>query len=358
MPSLTEYSAAIQNPQNCFKNNNRLTAAKPNLDSQGLPVVASGNFAVVYQLELGSKKYAVRCFTRLVTDQRRRYELLNKYLQELSLPALVEFEYQEDGILVQGRPYPIVLMEWINGDVLHRYIERQLRNPDKLSRLAAQWRGIVASLWGARLAHGDLQHGNILVSSSGIRLVDYDGFYLPALQNNPPGEAGHPNYQHPHRIRSGYYRLNMDTFSALVIYVSLLALKADPSLWQFHAGENLIFVERDYKQPGRTEVWRRLKNSADAKVKDLAAILEHYCHKGIDSLSYLEDAINDRLQSRDSSYPEITHVECPKCRHVNQTDEIYCQRCGHQLCGDRKCPHCSRNTPVLSKFCVHCSRQL
>ena len=51
----------------------------------------------------------------------------------------------------------------------------------------------------AEFAHGDLQHGNVLVDQEGqLRLVDFDSVWIPQLQGQPaPTESGHPNYQPP-----------------------------------------------------------------------------------------------------------------------------------------------------------------
>ena len=76
----------------------------------------------------------------------------------------------------------------------------------------------------AEVTHADLQHGNVLlvpaeVEGQGpkLRLVDYDGIYIPDLANQPSGELGHRAYQHPERLRDGIYNANVDNFSHLVI---------------------------------------------------------------------------------------------------------------------------------------------
>ena len=96
--------------------------------------------------------------------------------------------------------------------------------PDTLRRAAAQWRGgPTARLMGLRIAHNDLQHGNVLVQrEGGIRLVDYDGKFLPKFRGERSPELGHKNYQHPERSPE-HYDENVDNFSSLVIYLSLLA---------------------------------------------------------------------------------------------------------------------------------------
>ena len=101
--------------------------------------------------------------------------------------------------------------------------------------------------------------------------------FVPALRGEQSSELGHPNYQHPRRSPRDYSE-GLDTFAALVIYVSLRALAMEPSLWrQFHTGENLILSAADYNAPRQSAVLRRLKQNADAGVQGLAAQIERCC---------------------------------------------------------------------------------
>ena len=95
-------------------------------------------------------------------------------------------------------------------------------NTAALTTLAGRWRELVALLQRSEFAHGDLQHGNVMVDQEGrLRLVDFDGVWIPQLSGqSPPSEFGHPNYQHP--LHHHWDRW-LDTFSALVIYLSLIA---------------------------------------------------------------------------------------------------------------------------------------
>ena len=105
-------------------------------------------------------------------------------------------------------------------------LERNLNDSAALRGLAAQWAALVRQLEVAPLAHGDLQHGNILVTPEGaLCLLDYDGVWTPTLAGLAPGELGHPSYQRPGRT----YSRAMDRFSALVIYTALQALVLAPS---------------------------------------------------------------------------------------------------------------------------------
>ena len=288
-PSPSEYNTAVQNPGNCFRDP-ELQRGQVQTNKLGLPLCASGNFAVVYQLQSGAKRVAIRCFTRPITDQQRRYDAIQGHLKANRLSSFVDFAYLPDGILVKGQWHPLVRMEWISGMQLHRYVEAHLQNKQALSSLATQWRNIMEELRNARMAHGDLQHGNVLVDGKDkIWLVDYDGMFVPALRGTPPGEVGHPNYQHPERDPKGYYEENVDNFAALVIYLSLLAVKAAPSLWtSFHNGDNLIFRAEDFKRPGNTPVWTQLKQNPDSEVQKLTAALEQSCRGQIEDVPYLE----------------------------------------------------------------------
>ena len=276
-PNPTDYQDAVQNPRFCFQDP-ELKAGIVALLPMGLPRVASGNFASVYEMQSGKKRWAVRCFLRQGADQQRHYGHVSQHLKELWLPFLVDFAYQPEGIRVLGQTYPIVKMQWVDGVALHSYVKKHLKRPQNLLRLAAQWRGLVNSLQGSGLAHGDLQHGNVLVTSKGvIRLVDYDAMYVPALHGTNCAELGHANYQHPQR-QGANYDAGLDNFSALVIYTALRALAADPGLWDtFHTGENLLFSSVDFKKPAYSDVFGRLRHVSDPAVPALARELETWC---------------------------------------------------------------------------------
>ena len=81
----------------------------------------------------------------------------------------------------------------------------------------------MSELRAANIAHGDLQHGNVVVVGDQLRLLDYDGMFVPALANKQSNECGHRNYQLPKRSRWDYGP-HLDHFSAWVIYVSLVAV--------------------------------------------------------------------------------------------------------------------------------------
>ena len=97
-------------------------------------------------------------------------------------------------------------MEWVEGQTLNRFVEESLEKPKMLRQLLELWPKLASRLREAGIAHADLQHGNVLLVPAAdgklaLKLIDYDGMYVPTLAGTPSGELGHPNYQHPDRLR-------------------------------------------------------------------------------------------------------------------------------------------------------------
>jgi hypothetical protein len=120
------------------------------------------------------------------------------------------------------------------------------------------------------VAHCDLQHGNILVKGDSIKLVDYDGMFVPTMAGQGSNELGHPNYQHIKRCEKDFGN-NLDNFSAWLIHYSLLLLKLDPSFWRRYSGGDdcLLFRKADFMQPQQS---RLLKEIAEHQVPDIRAL--------------------------------------------------------------------------------------
>lgn len=274
-PNPNEYVEAIQHPQQAF-GDAALRAGKVVTNRLGLPRPISGNFATVFEVQDGETRWAVRCFLREVTTQQQRYAAISDHLKLHALPFMVNFEYQPEGIRVRGKWYPILKMDWSSGVRLDTYLEQHLDDALKLRQLAERWVSLCRSLHAAQIAHGDLQHGNILVNDRDeIKLIDYDGMVIPDVIGLGSSEIGHRHYQHPTReSNKGITRDNfaaIDNFSEQVIGVSLLALSLDSSLWSktLAGEENLLFRDTDFRAPDKSAVFALLADHGDARVRAL-----------------------------------------------------------------------------------------
>lgn len=277
-PDDQAFNEAVQNPALCFADaelRSGMVAAHPT----GLPRVMSGNFASVYKIKCPQRIWAVRCFRREITDQQARYAAIGEHLRQVSLPHVVRFEFLREGIRVGGRWFPIIKMEWIEGQCLDQYVKQHLDQPAVLLRLSRDWLAMTQSLQRAQVAHGDLQNGNVLVVGGALKLIDYDGMYVPALAGRPSSERGHPDFQHP--ARSGAdFGLHLDTFSAWVVFSSLLALSVAPYLWEMlnAGGDKLLFGRDDFADPRSSPALAALRQNGSAHLARLADELEVSLH--------------------------------------------------------------------------------
>lgn len=289
-PTGQEYGEVIQNPHLAFEDP-ELQAGRIETDRLGLPRPRSGNSAVVYRLDCGMRSWAVKCFTREVADQQRRYAAISAHLRASTSPYMVGFEYFGRGIRVRGRWFPILKMEWVSGDSLIRYVDNRLRDPSSIRGLAARWVAMVKALRAQGIAHGDLQHGNVLVVGDDLKLVDYDGMFVPALAGAPAIEIGHPNYQHPERS-SLPFGPTLDNFSAWSVYVSLIALSIDPSLRSSAKADDdcLLFRARDFAEPDCSRVLRTLESCQDEGLRFLIGVFGELLRLNADQVPPLDAA--------------------------------------------------------------------
>ncbi len=291
-PAAGDYYKAVQAPARAFTVP-KLQAAEFVWDALG-PSLARGSSAVVFQAAVEGQPQALRCYIRNDASSRDRYGALGAYLARHDLsPVVSGTTWLDSAIRVKGATWPVLQMEWIDGRTLNEYVDFLVAgsNTVALATLAVRWREMVALLQDSDFAHGDLQHGNVMVDQEGqLRLVDFDGVWIPQLAGQaPPTEYGHPNYQHPGRHDWGRW---LDTFSALVVYLSLVALSKDPSLWlALYNSKNLLFAKADFFPPFETEAWKQLAALHDPQVDELTRRLQECCAAGWVSDRSLEQTL-------------------------------------------------------------------
>lgn len=254
-PSRTDYQTAMCNVRSALVDP-ALRASRIKCDALKLPLVASGAFSAVFRAETGGKTWALRCFIADIGDAAAIYAAIDRHLRQIRSPYFVGFEFQKDGIWVGRSMYPIVKMEWAQGDSLKAFLKKNLANPHAILALADAWRRMLASLATSRIAHGDLQHDNLVIhSGSGgpeIKLIDYDTVVVPDVAGWTEHNAGLPAYQHPGRKKVAQKYLHVDNFSAMAVHASLVALGTNPRLWQefdVERSEGLLFEPTDFDKP-------------------------------------------------------------------------------------------------------------
>jgi tRNA A-37 threonylcarbamoyl transferase component Bud32 len=272
-PTPQDYNEAVQNPWLNLRDR-ALMSGKVELDALGLPRPMTGAFATVYRINCEDRPFAIKLFIRQIIDQQQRYAQLSVSMSSKDLPYIVGFEYQPQGILVYGTWYPILKMEWAQGENLDQYIANNVNNAAALAELSDRFKLMMKNLAAAGVAHGDLQHGNVLVKKGHFKLVDYDGMYVSQLAKFRSNELGHPNYQHPDRGPQ-HFGTYLDNFSAWVIHTSLFSLSLDPRLWRDLSGgeECLLFRQEDFKQPNQSRAFSLLEAHGCEPIRNSASLL-------------------------------------------------------------------------------------
>ncbi|MFH8561143.1 AarF/UbiB family protein [Streptomyces sp. NPDC017988] len=203
----------------------------------------------------------------------------------------MDFEYISNGILVEGTRYPILKMEWVEGVHLSQWLSANYQDQAAVGEVACKFAELINDLRRNNIAHGDLQHGNLLVAQDRtLRLVDYDGLFVPSLAGQRGNEIGHRNYQSPHRTLDDFGP-DVDNFSSWVIYVSLIAVAADPALWsQFHEvdGEHLVLSEDDFSDPASSARFPDLLRHPNPIVCTSMSRLSLLCEERFDEIPQLD----------------------------------------------------------------------
>jgi hypothetical protein len=292
-PTPQDYNEALQNPKQSFSDP-ELAAGKPALTPLGLPKPMTGAFASVYRMHCKNRDWAVRCFLRNFPDQHDRYNKIEEHILAAKLPFTVGFDYIEDGLRLHSEHYPILKMEWAEGQHLDQFIVHNLHNPKLLSETADAWKEMLGKLRENGIAHGDLQHGNVLVDNKTFELVDYDGMYVPALEGMGSNELGHRNYQHPGRTKD-HFGLYLDNFPGWLIYVSLKILSLDPTLWKDLQGgdECLLFRQLDLKDPLHSKAFSFLEHHKSPEIQKLSRQLRSFLRSEVDDVPNLDASVAD-----------------------------------------------------------------
>lgn len=276
-PSVLQYThtikLAVKSPKDFF---DKLCNLRPVFDEKGELVMSSGNFAVVFKMkDAYGKQYAVRCFHRAQLGREKNYNMICDELAKVSSPYLSPIRYYDKELFVDSSEYPVLLMDWVDGMTLDKYIRKVINDKKALNQLATKFKELAIWLLNQPFAHGDLKPDNILVKDDGsLVLVDYDGMFVPAMQGQKAREIGSPDFRNPSRTEIDFDK-NIDNFSIISIQLSLelIASKSD-YLERFGKEDRLLFSHDDYLNLRGSGIFRRALTSYDDDIPELAIMLE------------------------------------------------------------------------------------
>jgi hypothetical protein len=286
-PQIVEYHEAVQHPAQAFTDPELKQGAVAE-NNLGLPLVMSGGFALTYAVTTPRRKCAVRCFHREIPAIQQKYDAISKKLRSLTNGCFVYFDFQQSGINVRQQTFPIVRMDWVEGDTLGIWLDKHFNDPRALEKARTDFAAIARFLELKGIAHGDIQNGNVMVANGDIKLIDYDGMFVPGMRPGNGSETGHKHFQHPER-RVSDFGPRMDRFSFIALDLSLKAVIEDKSLYaKFReGGETVVFKANDFVDPQNSEIFRRLL--ASPKLKDEAQRFAAICEAPLAAAPTLDE---------------------------------------------------------------------
>ena len=306
-PLISEYIEAIKSAEDNFE---ELSYLRPVLGDDGLPVMSAGGFSVVFKMknEQNGKFYAVKCFTKEQIGRAEAYREIAKELEKVFVPYLTSFRYLDKELFVDTdqtteTEFPVLLMDWVEGKTLDKYLRENLDDKYALEMLAYRFRQLAQWLIPQPFAHGDLKPDNILVRDDGtLVLVDYDGMFVPAMKGQKARELGSPDFRHPQRTENDFDE-HIDDFSFVSIMLSLKAISLNKELIEKYCTSNqLLFSEKDYRNIDGSTVFKQIVSFCDIEIKKLTVAFLHYILNSVKARYPIMATLN-------SGYtPEITSI--------------------------------------------------
>ena len=257
-PLISEYVKAIQDAGD---NLDKLAYLTPVLDDHGEPYRSSGAFAVVFKMQDKStgKYYALKCFTEEQEGRAEAYRQIADELDLLDSPYITSVKYMEKELFVDSQceedEFPVLLMDWVDGETMEAYIAANYRNQSAMSMLSYRFGKMAAWLRTQSFSHGDIKPDNIIVRPDGsLTLVDYDGMFVPSMKGSQSPTIGTRDFSHPLRTVDDFDE-TIDDFSLASIAVSLKAISMNSTLLDtYGASDRLLFSEKDYRTPSNSKV--------------------------------------------------------------------------------------------------------
>lgn len=257
-----------------------------------------GGFSIVFPVDVDGTKWAFRCWHHTLDNDQARIKLLSTELKKVGLPYFIDFEYEDNGIVVNGAVYPTTRMKWISGRDIKDYICYNRNNRHNLFKLATDFFAMTQDLHRLSIAHGDLQYENIIVNQYGkIFLIDYDSMYVPALSymNSKNSTNGKEGYQHPAREKCVNSNPKLDYFSEVVILISILAIAYNPGLidkYDLEDSDTMLFKKDDFRNFTSSGIYSELSSLGDPLVVFLNVLSSYLREQDIIKLEPLELAVN------------------------------------------------------------------
>jgi hypothetical protein len=329
-PTIGEYNQLIQKyGGNAFRSLREISFIPSRTSPIKIYLFGSGAFAAVFKGYLNGINYAIRCFLTAEDEKSIRYKVICEYLKGIRSSWKTECEFIENEIRINSNSYPVLKMEWLTGLLINQFVSNHLSDNHVLTELQKKLVHLSSELEKFSIGHGDLQCGNIIItgntSNFQVRLIDYDGMFVPAFANLMSMENGRSEFQHPQKTLHDFGP-EMDRFSIWVMITALEALKFDKALWRetmqggFNTLDNFLFVNQDFLNPNKSKLFNSLYNLNSTTLNFYLDNLIRFCNGEYSEVT--KPVLYGQSSSSASSFPLEHHKIVSITPNVQKLDKI------------------------------------
>ena len=206
-----------------------------------------GNSVIVFKVMCEGKKMAMRVYVN----------------QHHNLQAIYGEKYYPKELLVNSsdRDYglaDVVLCDWYEGVSMQSKIEELYNKPLKMAALSQMFEEFAFSLLNEKWAHGDLKPENIILSSDGLHLIDFDAMYREGFSIDDCVEIGTQQFQHPLRDNRKFGR-DIDDYPIALIATALAAMSLDSSIGRNILNSDHLLINPHLAIEGRDETLKQIE---------------------------------------------------------------------------------------------------
>lgn len=231
-PTRSQYDDALGAPRIAFKSELLQSAQFLKLNDTHLR--SGGSFACLAKTKIENVNWAVRLLLKEQVNLEVRYqEICSKLIGKCNF--LVDVKYFSEEIQVEGgnQRFPLILMQWVEGEQLRKYVFDLCVREDVegIFALRAAISDLSISMREFGIAHGDLSPENVQVlgpsSEPKLVLLDYDSMWMP-WKPDLRCDVGITDLQH--KSRTNPIGPHADQMAFLLIDTALDFLLKKPSM--------------------------------------------------------------------------------------------------------------------------------
>lgn len=231
LPSPEVYIEAMQNYVYSLGNAKNLEPIIVN--NQVLHIKGANSIVFKMYDRMSKKYYALKCYTNIDSRIYNRLQSVSQKIKDQKSKYLVKFQvinnaidsnYFNKIIGEENSSYPVILMDWIEGDTLYKFLYKNDLSKENYEKVIRNFSKMSSWLLEQNFSHGDLSPQNILITSdNNIKLVDYDNVIfknetdIPSFISNLKDE----NFYNP-VVPCAKFEDNIDNFALVSLWISLI----------------------------------------------------------------------------------------------------------------------------------------